>query len=53
MKQQIRKTIVAALLLCLAATAFTACTGKDAIGNPAASAVVGMNTGDISQAVAQ
>ena len=53
MTSQICKTIVATLLVCVAIIVLSACTSEDDISNPTASVVIPINTGDISQAVAE
>ena len=53
MANQICKTIVATLLLCVTIIALSACTSEDDISNPTASVVIPINTGDVSQAVAE
>ncbi len=53
MANQICKTIVLALLFCVTIIVLSACTSEDDISNPTASVVIPLNTGDISQAVAE
>ena len=53
--KRIDSLILKLFTFCIALTAFllTACTTEDDISNPTASVVIPLNTGDISQAVAE
>ena len=53
MANQISKTIVTALLFCVTTIVLTACSKEDDISKSAAAVVIPLNTGDISQAVAE